>query len=132
MSKRSIMVLFMAIAVFFAVSVPALAASSQNYSIVLPSMGQDYFTSSKTVSAYKDFGVYHRYSGGKTIHFTVCDTAHNPLGAEVAIAPGGSSAPLVDLWYNSSSSSRTIVVKMETPWNCFVSVLAEGTWYWNY
>jgi hypothetical protein len=35
--------------------VPALA-TSQSYTIVLPRFGQDYYTTSKTVQAYKDFG----------------------------------------------------------------------------
>lgn len=111
---------------------PALAASSQNYSIVLPRFGGAYYTSAKTVSAYRDYGVRHRYSGGKTVNFQVCDSQRNVIGSKVAVKPGGKSAPLVDLWYNNSASAKTVRLKMTTSLTTAVAVLAEGTWYWNY
>jgi len=121
-----------AMAVYSVAVTPAFAASTQNYSITLPRFGSAYYTSAKTVAAYRDFGVKHRYSGGKTVNFQVCDSQRNTIGARVAVAPGGSAAPLTDLWYNPAASSKTVCVKMWTSITTVVQVLAEGTWYWNY
>jgi len=130
--KRLIVVVAVAAAVLAGGVTTAHAATSQSYSIILPRLGGSYYTSTKTVSAYRDYGVRHRYSGGKTVNFRVCDSQRNVVGPKVAIAPGGSSAPLVDLWYNSAGSSRTVCVKMWTSLTTAVQVLAEGLWYWNY
>lgn len=111
---------------------PATAATSQSYSIVLPRFGGTYYTSGKTVSGYRDFGVKHKYSGGKTVNFQVCDAQRNTIGSRIAVAPGGSAAPLVDLWYNDGGSAKTVCVKMWTSLTTAVQVLAEGLWYWNY
>ena len=111
---------------------PCFAASTQNYSITLPRFGGTTYTSTKTVSAYRDIGVKHRYSGGKTVNFQVCDSQRNTIGPRVAVAPGGTSAPLTDLWYNGTASPKTVCVKMWTSLTTIVQVLAEGTWYWNY
>jgi hypothetical protein len=107
-------------------------ATNQNYAITLPRFGTAYYTSAKTVSGYRDLGVKHRYSGGKTVNFQVCDSQRNVIGSRVAVPPGGTAAPLIDLWYNDASSSRTVCVKMWTSLTTIVQVLAEGTWYWNY
>jgi hypothetical protein len=123
----------MMVAVVIVSLLPAAAsAATQNYSILLPTVARDYWTTAKTVNAGTDFGVRHRYSGGKTVHFLVCNTSHEKLGSEVAIAPGGAYATLTDLWWNNTGASKSIVVRMESPWNCFVTILAEGTWAWNY
>jgi hypothetical protein len=115
-----------------ATATPCFAASTQSYSITLPRFGSAYYTSAKTVSAYRDFGVKHRYSGGKTVNFQVCDSQRNTIGSRIAVAPGGSAAPLTDLWYNEAASAKTVCVKMWTSITTVVQVLAEGTWYWNY
>jgi hypothetical protein len=130
--KRSILTAALAAVLLTAGVANAHAATSQSYSIVLPRFGGTYYTSTKTVSAYRDFGVRHRYSGGKTVNFQVCDSQGNAMGSKVAIAPGGSAAPLVDLWYNAAGSSRSVRVKLWTSLSTAVQVLAEGLWYWNY
>jgi len=130
--RHRIVRLIAATALLASVATPAFAATYQNYSIILPRLKGDVYTSAKTVSAYSDFGVKHKYSGGVDVNFQVCDTQHNPLGPIVRIKPGGSAAPRVDLWYNNSSSARTIVVRMEAAVLKVVEVLAEGTWVWNY
>lgn len=129
---RLVVVVITIMAVLFLWSAPVLAATQQSYNIVVPRFGGDAWSSTKTVNPYKDFGVKHQYSGGWKINFTVCDTTGNPLGPTIGVNPGGSSAPLVDLWYNGSSSSKTIKVLLETLWYCPVDVLAQGLWYWNY
>lgn len=130
--KRALLVAAMVAALLVGAAAPALAATSANYSIVLPALKGDYYTTSKTVSAYRDFGVKHKWSGGYDVNFQVCDSQKNSVGAIVRIKPGGRTAPLVDLWYNNSGSSRTILVRMETATLTYVRVLAEGTWVWNY
>jgi hypothetical protein len=130
--KRTAVAVVLIMSIVLGAAAPALAATSQSYSIVLPRFGGAYYTSTKSVSAYRDFGVKHRYSGGKTVNFQVCDSQRNVVGSRIAVAPGGSSAPLVDLWYNNSASSKTVCVKMWTSLTTAVQVLAEGLWYWNY
>jgi hypothetical protein len=130
--KRILFVAVLAAVLVGGSALQAVAATTQSYSIVLPRFGGSYYTSSKTVSAYRDFGVKHKYSGGKTVNFQVVDVQRNVLGPRVAVAPGGSSAPLTDLWYNASASSKPVCVKMWTSLTTAVQVLAEGTWYWNY
>lgn len=131
MKRLTIAAILAAVLILGSVS-PALAVSSQNYSIVLPRFGSAYYTSAKTVPAYQDYGVRHRYSGGKTVNFQVCDSQRNVIGSKVAVKPGGKSAPLVDLWYNNSASPKAVCVKMTTSLTTAVQVLAEGTWYWDY
>ena len=130
--KRIGIVTLMAIVALSASVMPAHAATTQDYSMILPRFGAAAYSSAKTVSAYRDFGVRHKYSGGKTVNFQVCDTQKNTIGSKIAVKPGGSSAPLIDLWYNSTASSRNICVKMTTSLTTAVQVLAEGTWQWNY
>ncbi|HSK47414.1 MAG TPA: hypothetical protein VLA05_05345 [Coriobacteriia bacterium] len=130
--RRLVFAAALAALVFSSTAAPCLAATTKGYSVVLPRFGSAYYTSTKTVSAYRDYGVKHRYSGGKTVNFQVCDSQHNTVGPRVAIAPGRSDAPLVDLWYNGSASSKSVSVKMWTSLTTAVQVLAEGTWYWNY
>jgi hypothetical protein len=130
--KRLTITAILAVVLILGSVSPALAVSSQDYSIVLPRFGSAYYTSAKTVPAYRDYGVRHRYSGGKTVNFQVCDSQRNVIGSKVAVKPGGTSAPLVDLWYNNSASSKAVCVKMTTSLTTAVQVLAEGTWYWNY
>ena len=50
----------------------------------------------------------------------------------MTVAPGGATAPLTDLWYNSAASAKTVRVRMWTSLTTVVEVLAQGTWYWNY
>lgn len=130
--KRLTSVAILAAVLALGSATPAAAVNSQNYSIVLPRFGSAYYSSAKTVSAYRDYGVRHRYSGGKTVNFQVCDSQRNVIGSRVAVKPGGKSAPLVDLWYNNSASAKAVCVKMTTSLTTAVEVLAEGTWYWNY
>lgn len=130
--KRTVLVAALVAVLVLGVAAPALAATYQNYSIVLPRFKGDIYSISKPVSAYKDFGVKHKYSGGYKVNFQVCDSQKNPVGPTVKVSPGGSTAPLTDLWYNNSSSSRSIVVRMENATSTYVRVLAEGTWVWNY
>jgi hypothetical protein len=131
--KRRILLLTVAtVMLCLALAVPAMAATRQDYSILLPRFGQDKYSGTKAVSGYKDFGVVHKYSGGKTVKMTVCDTSHNTLGSKVSVVPGGAYASLKDLWWNNSTSTKYVTVRMESPWDCAVQVLAEGYWYYNY
>lgn len=130
--KRSVMVVALAMALFATSVAPALAASTQKYTLVLPRFGGSYYTSTKTLSVYRDIGVKHLYSGGKSVNFQVCDSQKNAVGPRVTVAPGGATAPLTDLWYNSSASAKTVRVRMWTSLTTVVEVLAQGTWYWNY
>jgi hypothetical protein len=129
--KRFMVAMMLSVVVLGGLASQAFA-TNQNYSVILPRFGAAYYTSGKTVSGYRDFGVKHRYSGGKTVNFQMCDSQRNVIGSKIAVKPGGSSAPLVDLWYNDSASSKTVCVKMTTSLTTAVQVLAEGTWYWNY
>ncbi len=108
------------------------AASTANYSIVLPRLKADKYSSTKTVAAKKDFGVRHKYSGGYPVAFTVCNTAKGAIGPKVTLYPQGADASLADLWYNGSSSSKSIMVRLESAKVNGVEILAEGTWRWNY
>lgn len=108
------------------------AASTAGYSFVLPRFQGDIYSSDKTVAAYKDFGVLHKYSGGYPVAFTVCTTGKSALGSRVTVYPGGSQPDLIDLWYNASSSARTIKVRVESAKANVVTILAQGTWRWNY
>ena len=130
--KRPVMVVVLALALVAASAVPALAASTQQYSLVLPRFGGSYYSSSKTLSAYRDIGVGAAYSGGKSVNFQVCDSQRNAVGPRVTVAPGGPTAPLTDLWYNSSASEKSVRIRMWTSLTTVVQVLAQGTWYWNY
>ena len=77
--KRTVMVVVLAIALFATSVAPALAASTQKYTLVLPRFGGSYYTSTKTLSAYRDIGVKHSYSGGKSVNFQVCDSQKKRL-----------------------------------------------------
>ncbi len=90
------------------------------------------YTSAKAVSAYRDFGVKHKYSGGYPIRFAVCNTSRQPIGPTVIVYPGGAYAPLVDLWYNSTARTQYIVARMDSASFNYVSILCHGTWVWNY
>lgn len=129
--KRTIMVTALALMLVFG-TVASAFATSQNYSFVLPRLQGDIYSTAKTVSAYRDFGVQHKYSGSYPVRFAVCNTSRQPIGPSVLVYPGGSSADLVDLWYNSSSSARSIVVRLDSGKLNAVTILAEGTWVWNY
>ncbi len=107
-------------------------AANQNYTMTLPRLGVKTYSSIKTVAAKKDFGTKLKYAGGKTVNMQVCDSSRNPMGSSVSVRPGGSAAGLVDLWYNSASSQKAVVVKVWSSLTTVVQVLAEGTWYWNY
>lgn len=107
-------------------------AASQNYSMNLPRAGGKVYSSIKTVAGKTDFGTKLKYSGGKTLNMQVCSSDKNPMGSVSSIRPGGSAAGLIDLWYNSGSSQKAVVVKVWSSLTTLVHVLAEGTWYWNY
>lgn len=129
--KRTAMVSVLAFIMIFA-SVAAAHATEQAYSFVLPRFQGDIYSAAKTVSAYRDFGVRHKYSGPYPVRFAVCNTSKQAIGPSITVYPGGSSADLVDLWYNAGSTAKTIVVRLDSGrWNS-VTLLAEGTWVWNY
>ncbi|MHB1016490.1 MAG: hypothetical protein ACYC2X_01175 [Coriobacteriia bacterium] len=130
--KKITIIVMLALALAFGSTASAFAATSANYSIVLPRFKADKYTSAKAVSAYKDFGVKHKYSGGYPVRFAVCNTSRQPIGSAVTIYPGGAYAPLHDIWYNSTASTRYIVVRMDSAVFNAVEILAEGTWVWNY
>ncbi|HET6352495.1 MAG TPA: hypothetical protein VFG89_10275 [Coriobacteriia bacterium] len=131
--KRSLLIVAVAAVMLLgAVASAHAAAVTQNYSIVLPRFGANAYSSTKTVAASKDLGVFHKYSGGYPVSFTACNTAKGAIGSKVTIYPTGSDAPLTDLWYNSSSGSKSVIVRVESAKYNLVTVLAEGTWRWNY
>ena len=130
--KRLAVTILLCVGIIAASAVSAFAASSQNYTIVIPRLQADYYSSAKTVSAYRDFGVRHKYSGGYPVRFAVCNSSRQPIGSTVTVYPGGSSAELTDLWYNSSASSKTVLVRMDSSRFNLVNLVAEGTWIWNY
>ena len=129
--KRAVLAALAGIMLCLALATPAMASSSQNYSIVIPVVGAGWTTTTKSVAAHEEFGVRHRYSGGKKVTFLVCDSSHNPLGGPIAINPGGANAPLVTLWTNPYGATVPVSVKLDTGFT-LVKVLAEGTWSWNY
>lgn len=129
--KKIFLVAVLALALAFG-SVASAYAASANYTIVVPRLRADIYTSAKTVSAGKDFGVRHRYSGAYPVRFAVCNSSRQAIGPVVTVNPGGSTAPLVDLWYNDSASSKTVLVRMDSSKLNYVKIVAEGTWYWNY
>lgn len=130
--KKITIIAMLALTLAFGSTASAFAATYDSYSIILPRFQADKYSSEKTVNAHTDFGVKHKYSGGKPVRFIVCNTSKQPIGATVTIYPGGSSAPLTDLWYNDSASAKKIVVRMDSAkWNS-VEILAQGTWVWNY
>lgn len=130
--KRLVFVAFLTAGLIAATAATAFAATSQNYTITLPLMQSDFYSSAKTVSAYRDFGVRHKYSGGYPVRFAVCNSSRQQIGSTVLVYPGGGSADLTDLWYNASASAKTIVVRMDSGKLNAVRPLAEGTWVWNY
>lgn len=130
--KKIVVISMLALALAFGSTASAFAVSTQNYTIVAPKYKGDIYSGEKAVSAYKDFGVKHKYSGGKSIRFVVCNTSKQVIGSLHTIAPGGSSAPLEDLWYNDTASKRNIVVRMDSASYNVVKILCEGTWVWNY
>lgn len=130
--KKVIVISMLALALAFGSTASAFAASTQNYTIIVPRFQVDKYTTSKAVAAYKDFGVKHKYSGGKPIRFAVCNTSRQPIGSTVTVYPGGAYAPLTDLWYNATASTRYIVMRMDSARFNTVDILAEGTWVWNY
>lgn len=130
--KKIMIVAMLALALAFGSTASAFAASTQNYSMIAPRFRADIYTSTKAVGAYRDFGVRHKYSGGKPIRFTVCDTSNQAMGPTVTIYPGGAYAPLADLWYNSTASTRYVKVRMDSALLNYVTILCQGTWVWNY
>lgn len=130
--KKITIIAMLALTLAFGSTASAFAATYQNYSIIAPKYQGDVYSSEKAVSAYRDFGVYHKYSGTKTIRFVVCNTSKQPIGSLHSVAPGGASAPLTDLWYNDSASTKRIVVRMDAAKYNVVKILCEGTWVWNY
>ncbi|MDY0339590.1 MAG: hypothetical protein RBS17_00050 [Coriobacteriia bacterium] len=130
--KKTITIVMLALVLAFGSTASAFAASYANYSIVAPRFRADTYTSEKSVSAWRDFGVRHKYSGGYPIRFVACNTSKQPIGSVVTVYPGGSSAGLTDLWYNDSASARKIVVRMDSSRLNTVRILCAGTWVWNY
>jgi len=122
----------LALALAFGSTASAFAVSTANYSIVVPRFKADAYTSEKSVSAYSDFGVKHKFSGGYPIRFLACNTSKQPIGSVVTVYPGGSSAGLTDVWYNDSASAKRIVIRMDSYRYNTVRILCEGTWVWNY
>lgn len=130
--KKIIVISMLALALAFGSTASAFAANTQNYTIIAPRLRADVYTSVKSVSGYRDFGVKHKYSGTYPIRFAVCNTSKQAIGSTVTVYPGGTSADLVDLWYNSSATTRDIVVRMDSSKLNYVRILCEGTWVWNY
>lgn len=130
--KKITVIAMLALVLAFGSTASAFAANYANYSIVVPRFRADAYTSAKTVNAHRDFGVRHKYSGGYPIRFAACNTSKQPIGSVVTVYPGGSSAGLVDLWYNDSASARKIVMRMDSSRLNTVRILCAGTWVWNY
>lgn len=130
--KRLILSAMLALAIVAGSTATAFAANSQNYTIVLPALQGDYYSSIKTVSGYRDFGVKHRYSGGYPVRFAVCNSSKQQIGSTITVYPGGTAADLTDLWYNAGASSKVVVVRMDSARLNLVRPLAEGSWVWNY
>lgn len=130
--KKIVIISMLALALAFGSTASAFAASTQNYTIVAPKYQGDIYSGEKTVNARCDFGVRHKYSGGKKVRFVVCNTSKQAIGSSHTVAPGGRTAPLEDLWYNDTSSKRNIVVRMDAAVFNVVKILCEGTWVWNY
>lgn len=107
------------------------AAASQNYSYTIPAVG-DVYTTSYSLTSGLDFGVRHRYSGGKDIVMQMVRASdYLSLGSSKTVSPEGADAPLINLWTNSGMS-RSVRVRMNSAFGVVVTVLAQGTWYWNY
>ncbi len=130
--KKIVVVAMLAFVMVFGGTASAFAANYQSYSIVVPRFRADKYTGAKAVYAFRDFGVRHRYSGGKPIRFAVCNTSRQPIGPTVTVYPGGVYAPLTDLWYNATASTQYVVVRMDSATFNTVEILCEGTWVWNY
>lgn len=130
--KKLTIIAMLALTLAFGSTASAFAASYANYSIVVPRFRADAYTSEKAVSAHRDFGVRHKYSGGYPIRFVACNTSKQPIGPVVTVYPGGASAGLTDLWYNDSASTRRIVMRMDSSKYNTVRILCSGTWVWNY
>ncbi|MBN2247989.1 MAG: hypothetical protein JW733_04755 [Coriobacteriia bacterium] len=130
--KKVIAIALLALVLALGSTASAFAASSANYSIIVPRFQADKYTTAKAVYAYRDFGVRHKYSGGKPIRFAVCNTSRQQIGSTVTIYPGGTYAPLTDLWYNATASTRYILVRMDSATFNTVEILCAGTWVWNY
>ena len=130
--KKIVVISMLALALAFGSTASAFAVSTQNYTIVAPRLRADVYSESKAVSAYKDFGVKHKYSGGYPIRFAVCNTSKQAIGSTVTVYPGGAYADLTDLWYNNSSATRYIRVRMDSARLNPVKIVCEGTWVWNY
>lgn len=131
MLKRFVCSMLGALLALGVAATPALAASSQDYSFVVPRFGGAVYSSYKVVSAAKNFGTYHRYSGGKSLYFQPMYGTGSAAGSAVLISPQGPSATWQRIWYNNSSTSRSICIKIRTTSLTPVDVLAQGTWYWN-
>ena len=130
--KKISVIAMLALVLAFGSTASAFAASYASYNIVAPRFRADAYTSEKTVNARQDFGVRHKYSGNYPIRFMVCNTSKQPIGSLITVYPGGSSAGLVDLWYNNSASARKVVVRMDSSKFNRVRILCSGTWVWNY
>lgn len=130
--KKIAIVAMLALALALGSTASAFAAASQDYTMIIPRFQVDKYTSAKAVSAFRDFGVKHKYSGGKAIRFAVCNTSRQQIGSTVTVYPGGTYAPLTDLWYNATASTRYILVRMDSARFNTVEILCMGTWVWNY
>lgn len=130
MSARLRFVLCTVLLVVLAFPTVAMA-SSENYSITIPATGNVY-TKSYSLNYGYDFGVRHRYSGGKDIVMQIVNAStYSGIGPSEVVSPGGDSAPLTHLWYNNTYT-RTVRVRLNSAIGVVVTVLAQGTWYWNY
>lgn len=131
MRSRMVRLLCVAVLAFSMLTPTTALASSQNYSIFIPKYG-DVWTDGYLLNYQKKFGAKLYYSGGKNIAMQMhrYDT-RQALGTEVVMSPGGSGAPLKQLWYNNTAT-RYVVVRLNSVFGVVVDVIAQGTWYWNY
>lgn len=130
--KKSTIVLVLAFALVLGSVSSAFAASTENYTLVAPRLQGDIYSSAKRVNAFADFGVKQKWSGNYPIRFAVCNTSRQQVGPSLTVLPGGAAAPLIDLWYNSTASPQSIVVRMDSALLNTVRILCQGTWVWNY
>jgi len=127
--KKKIFILLVLFVSLVGFSPSALAANQENYDISVPAVG-DVWSRNYLLNNGRLFETRLWASGGKDIAMQICraDT-RAALGSTVTVHPSGA---LTTLWRNNTGIDRWVVVRLNSVAGVFVTVRAQGTWFWNH
>ncbi|MBT9165161.1 MAG: hypothetical protein DDT23_01176 [candidate division WS2 bacterium] len=127
--KKKVFILLVLLVSLVGFSTNAFAANQENYDISIPPF-RDAWSHNYLLNNGRLFETRLAASGGQDIAMQIsrADT-RAALGPTVIVSP---STTRTALWRNNTGINRWVVVRLNSVLWTYVTVRAQGTWFWNH